>query len=88
MRAPTRIFILLISPVLAIGVNVVRLIPTVWFYGYTDMATADMFHDISGWVMIPLALVILIGGGSVVRWAMAPGTNGKSVKAAPAASGA
>jgi len=71
LSARSRFFILLTSPIIAIAANVFRLIPTVWLYGYSDEATADMFHSMSGWAMIPIALGCLLGADAVIRWSLA-----------------
>ena len=60
------------SPLLAIIFNVLRLIPTVWFYGYSDLITANRFHDISGWFMQFAAFFALLGIVRLLRWAMVP----------------
>ena len=68
----TRVLIMLASPVVAVAVNVVRLVPTVCLYGYSDEKTATLFHDVSGWAMMPIALFGMIGVGSLFRWAFQP----------------
>jgi exosortase len=60
------------SPLLAIIFNVLRLIPTIWLYGYFHKTTADHFHDISGWLMPPVAFLTLLGIVRLLRWAMVP----------------
>ncbi|MFB3431686.1 MAG: exosortase/archaeosortase family protein [Phycisphaerales bacterium] len=55
MRTSVRILILLISPLIALIVNVIRLIPTVLMYGYSTEDRAQLFHDISGWATDPNA---------------------------------
>ena len=67
----TRILIVLMSPFVAIAANVLRLVPTVWLYGYTNSQTADLFHDISGWAMMPVALFGLFSAGALIRWTLA-----------------
>ncbi|HOF40677.1 MAG TPA: exosortase, partial [Candidatus Hydrogenedentes bacterium] len=71
LSTQTRILIVLMSPFVAIAANVLRLIPTVWLYGYTNSHTADMFHDISGWAMMPVALFGLFSAGALLRWTFA-----------------
>jgi exosortase len=66
LRGWLRITILVVSPVLAVVCNIVRLIPTVGLYGYADASVAAQFHDVSGWLMAPLALLILLGGVRLV----------------------
>lgn len=81
-----RLLVLLGSPLVAIAANVVRLVPTVWLYGYSEESTALAFHDISGWAMMPIALLALAGLGSLSRWIRAadePNTGDLS-KTAPA----
>jgi exosortase len=73
LRNSVRVIVLLASPLAAILCNVVRLIPTVWLYGYAPSRTlADRFHDLSGWVMLPLAFLLLLGIIRLLRWALIP----------------
>ena len=46
---------MLASPLASISCNVVRLVPTVWLYGYQSHPIADRFHDVSRWIILPLA---------------------------------
>ena len=61
LRPTVRGLVILCSPVLAIVCNVVRLVPTVWVYGNFSTETADTFHDLSGWGMLFLGYVLLVG---------------------------
>lgn len=72
LRNSVRFFILLASPVVTIGCNVLRILPTAWFYGYASKGFADDFHWWAGWAMVPVAFVILLGIINVLRWAMLP----------------
>ena len=66
LRAAVRWLLLVLSPGVSILCNVIRLIPTVCLYGYCKTNAdgsnpkAEGFHDISGWLMLPLALVLLL----------------------------
>ncbi len=72
LRNPVRLTILLLSPVAAIFCNVIRLTPTVLFYGYSDEKTADMFHSLAGWAMLPIAFLLLMVITRALRWALVP----------------
>lgn len=72
LRTGVRLLVLLMSPVVAILANVVRLIPTVWAYGAFDADVAGQVHDISGWAMLVVAFLALTGIVRVLRWAMIP----------------
>ncbi len=72
LREFVRIIILIASPISAIVCNVIRLVPTIWMFGNTSVETAETFHDISGWVMLPLAFLILLGIVRLMRWALIP----------------
>lgn len=72
MRQGVRIFLLVVSPVVAIVCNVLRLTPTVLFYGYGDVNVAELFHDVSGWLMLFVALGLLWGLLGVLRWLEIP----------------
>ncbi len=66
-----RVLILLTSPLAAIFCNVVRVIPTIWMYGY-EPAYAPTFHTYAGWAMLPLAFGMLYGLIKTLQWAMIP----------------
>jgi exosortase len=72
LRHSVRLLVLLASPVAAIACNVVRLVPTIWLYGFSSHNIADWFHDISGWVMLPVGFFLLLGIIRVLRWALIP----------------
>lgn len=69
LRTSTRLLVILASPLVAIAVNVLRLVPTVWLYGHASTGTAETFHDVLGWAMMPVALLGLVGLNSVLTWA-------------------
>ncbi|MCC6678430.1 MAG: exosortase/archaeosortase family protein, partial [Phycisphaerales bacterium] len=56
MRTWARLLLLGISPVVAILVNVIRLLPTAILYGNSTPAFADAFHDVAGWAVLLLAM--------------------------------
>lgn len=72
LRNAVRLVVLIASPVAAIACNVVRLVPTVVLYGYAGKDIADGFHAISGWLMLPLAFLLLLGVVRTLRWALIP----------------
>ncbi len=72
LRPSVRVLILLLSPVAAIGCNVLRLIPTVYLYGHYPDTWGPTFHDFSGWVMLMLAFALLMGLVRLLQWAEVP----------------
>jgi exosortase len=72
LRNWVRFLILAISPVAAILCNLIRILPTVWVYGSRSETFADQFHLYSGWLMLLVALLILLGVLRIMRWAMIP----------------
>ena len=72
LRGYVRAIILLASPVTAIVCNVIRLVPTIWVFGHTTPERAEVFHDISGWVMLIVAFLGLTSIVRLLRWAMVP----------------
>ncbi|MFG0244510.1 MAG: exosortase/archaeosortase family protein [Phycisphaerales bacterium JB052] len=74
LRNSVRLMVLLLSPVAAIVCNVFRLTPTVILYGDDRVPGefADGFHDIAGWLMLPIAFLLLLGITRALRWAMIP----------------
>ena len=72
MRNSVRLTFLALSPLIALIVNITRLIPTVLLYGYADGETADLFHDLSGWGALFVALAILSAVLWLLRWCEVP----------------
>lgn len=82
LRPGVRITLVLISPVVALACNVLRTLPTIWLYGKAGNLSgdehtqawqlADRFHNISGWVMLPLSFLMLLGLIRLLRWMMVP----------------
>ena len=72
LRNWVRILILLLSPLAAILCNLIRILPTVWVYGTMQESFADRFHLYSGWLMLLVALLMLLGILRIMRWAMIP----------------
>ena len=75
LRNYARLLVLVASPVSAIACNVIRLLPTVWLYGNYPKSFANNFHDMSGWLMLPVAFLFLMAVIRLLRWAMIPMTQ-------------
>lgn len=75
LRLYARLIVLAASPISAILCNVIRLLPTVWLYGYHPGTVADLFHNISGWVMLPIAFFCLMAILYLLRWSLIPVTR-------------
>jgi exosortase len=71
LRWYVRLMVVAASPVSAIFCNLVRLVPTVWLYGYHP-SVADAFHEYSGWCMLPIAFLLLMAIVRTLRWALLP----------------
>jgi exosortase len=55
-----KILILISAIPIALISNIVRIVATALAYEYADRETADLiFHDLSGWLMMPLAMLLL-----------------------------
>ncbi len=72
LRNWVRVLIVLASPVTAIAFNVLRLVPTVWAFGFFPADVASAMHDAGGWVMLPCAFFSLLGLMRLLRWAQIP----------------
>ncbi len=72
LRTGTRVALLVLSPVAALLCNVIRLVPTSLIYGYGSAGGAEWFHDVSGWAMLPVALVMLVMFLRLLRWLELP----------------
>lgn len=72
MRLWARLLLLAASPIIAVLVNVVRLVPTSLLYGYSSHDTADMFHDLAGWGVLALAMGAMWGLLSLLSYLELP----------------
>lgn len=72
LRPSVRVIMLTLSPLAALFTNVIRLVPTTVFFGYGTVEQAQYFHDISGWIMLPVALFMMIGVLKMIRWVELP----------------
>ena len=72
LRPAVRALILILSPLAAIGCNVVRLVPTVYLYGVSPDKWGPTFHDLSGWAMLAVAFLLLMGTVRLLQWAEVP----------------
>ncbi len=68
LKPGTRLVLIALSPVIAILCNVIRLLPTSLIYGYGSATMAQNFHDLAGWVMLPVALAMLAGVLQMIKW--------------------
>ena len=75
LRNTVRFLVLLASPLTAIICNVIRTLPLIWLYGYASRQIANRFHDYSGWLMLPIAFLLLLGIIKLMKWAMLPVTR-------------
>jgi exosortase len=60
LRSWVRWLVILLSPIVTLIANVLRLIPTLLLYGYASKTTANRFHDLAGWAMLPVAFLLLM----------------------------
>lgn len=72
LRPWARVVILASSPLVALLANVLRLGPNVLFYGYASEETAKFAHDVSGWLVLLVALGVLWGSVALARWLELP----------------
>ena len=72
LRWYVRLIVVAASPISAILCNHIRMVPTVWLYGYASTKIADSFHTVSGWGMLVVAFLLLYGIVAALRWAQVP----------------
>jgi len=72
LRTSVRVVLVGLSPLAAIAANIIRLVPTALFFGYGDPQSAQAFHDVAGWVMLPVAFLMLVGLLRLIRWIELP----------------
>lgn len=75
----TRLFLVAAAPVVALACNVVRLVPTSIAYGWFNPTLAEQIHDVGGWLMLPLALLMLMGLVKLLKWLDLPVMNWRLV---------
>ena len=68
MRPWVRWMLLILSPVVTLACNVLRTTPLVWAYAERSRESADWLHAWSGWLMLPLAFLVLLGFVRALRW--------------------
>lgn len=78
LRPLVRLVILLLSPVVAVACNVIRLLPTLWFFGHTSNGVAEKVHDVAGWLMLVVAFAGLTGVVHFVGWLGVRTSNGSN----------
>ncbi|HEX4795450.1 MAG TPA: exosortase/archaeosortase family protein, partial [Humisphaera sp.] len=74
LRNSVRFLLLAFSPIATIFCNIVRILPTIWIYGYyqKDKDIGNAFHNYSGWLMLPISFLMLLGIIRLLRWMMLP----------------
>lgn len=72
LRPWVRALVLISAPAVALGTNLLRLMPTVIMHGYYSVNTAESFHTIAGYLMIPVAFFMLMGLVNFLEWAGVP----------------
>jgi exosortase len=72
LRGYVRFLIIAGSPLTALFCNVLRLVPTLWVYGTFSQSAAQTFHAVSGWIMLVVGFLILLGIVELLRWLMIP----------------
>lgn len=68
LRREARAMLLVASPFIALACNVLRLVPTGLAYAYVSSESAERFHDLAGWLMLPLAILMLAALIRIMRW--------------------
>jgi exosortase len=71
LRGYVRFLILAASPLSAIICNVIRMVPTIWFFGHAK-TIAEPFHNIAGWIMLGIAFLLLMAIIRLLKWALIP----------------
>lgn len=75
LRNSVRFLLLLLSPLAAIALNVPRILANAVIFGYFSQETGMAFHDYSGWLMLPIAFLMLYAIIKLMKWAMIPVTK-------------
>lgn len=72
LRMSAKRWLLILSPIVALLCNVIRLVPTSMVYGYGSVTAAEQFHDLAGWVMLPIALGLMVTVLRLLDWLELP----------------
>jgi len=72
LRQSVRVLLLTASPLTAIVCNVIRTLPIIWLYGYSSGKVARTLHDYAGWLMLPVAFLLLLGLIRILEWTLLP----------------
>ena len=72
MRSRVRFLLLALTPLFALVVNTIRLIPTSLAYGYATEDTATIVHDVGGWAVLGFAVALLWLTLVTLRWLEIP----------------
>lgn len=67
LRPLVRVFLIAMSLPVAIACNIARLVPAGLAYGFLE-EWAPFIHDVGGWLMIPMAILMLLGILRVLEW--------------------
>ena len=68
LRNGVRWLLLISAPLVTLACNVLRTTPLVWAYAHHGRRVGDALHAWSGWLMLPLAFVVLLGLLKALRW--------------------
>ena len=68
LRNGIRWLLLLLAPAVTLLCNVLRTTPLTWAYAYQGDELGNKLHSITGWLMLPMAFVMLLGVLRVLRW--------------------
>ena len=74
LRSSLRVVVVLASPAVALLCNVLRVLPIIYLQGQSDEGRrwGERLHEHSGWIMVPLAFLVLLGFIRLLKWAMVP----------------
>ncbi len=72
LRAWVRVLLVALAVPLAIVCNLIRLVPTVYAYGYASHTVADQLHIWLGWAMVIVAYFMLMGVVALLQWLLLP----------------
>lgn len=80
LRGYVRVIILIASPLTALVVNIIRMMPTVYLYGhqheqifgFDGEVVAEFFHDWAPWPLMFVAFFALMGIVRALEWALIP----------------
>ncbi|MEL7238202.1 MAG: exosortase/archaeosortase family protein [Planctomycetota bacterium] len=68
MLNSVRWVLLALTPLVTLACNVLRTTPLTYAYAYSGDDLGNLLHEYTGWLMLPMAFLVLLGIVKLLRW--------------------